>query len=92
MTDALRMLLVWFGTVSVLTLLLFGWDKLMARLGRRRVPEAALLGAALCGGGAGGALGMVLFRHKIRKGTFRLMIPAALVLQAALLLWVWIRG
>ena len=92
MTDAFRMLLVWFGTVSALALFLFGWDKLMAKLGRRRIPEAALLGAALCGGGAGGALGMVLFRHKIRKGAFRLVIPAALALQAALLLWVWIRG
>ena len=49
MTDAFRMLLVWFGTVSALTLFLFGWDKLMAKLGRRRIPEAALLGAALCG-------------------------------------------
>ena len=55
MTDAFRMLLVWFGTVSALTLFLFGWDKLMAKLGRRRLPEAALLGAARCGGGAGGA-------------------------------------
>ena len=91
MTDPLRMLLVWFGAVSALTFLLFGWDKLMARLGRRRVPELALLGASLCGGGAGGALGMALFRHKIRKPPFPVLVPAALALQAALLLWAWAR-
>ncbi|HIT31972.1 MAG TPA: DUF1294 domain-containing protein [Candidatus Enterenecus stercoripullorum] len=87
MDDAARLLLIWLGAVSLLTFILFGWDKLMARLRRRRIPECALLAAALCGGGAGGTLGMALFRHKIRKRAFRRIVPAALVLQVALLVW-----
>ena len=61
MSETLRLLLIWLGTVSILSFLLFGWDKLMAKLGRSRIPEAALLGAALLGGGAGALLGMLLY-------------------------------
>ena len=62
----------------------------MAKLGRRRIPEAALLGAALGGGGLGSFLAMALLRHKRRKAPFRLGVPAALALQAGLLLWAWL--
>ena len=85
MTDPLRLLLIWMGVVSLLTFLLFGWDKLMAKRGRSRVPEGALLGAALFGGGLGGLVGMRLFRHKTRKPLFRVLIPLFFLLQAALL-------
>ena len=85
MTDRLYPLLVWLGVLSVLTLLLFGWDKLMAKLGRRRIPEASLLLACLAGGAAGGLVGMALFRHKIRKPRFRLCVPLCLILHLGLL-------
>lgn len=87
MPDAVRLLLIWYGAVSLLAFVLFAWDKLMAKLGRRRIPEAALLGTALGGGGLGGLLAMALLRHKRRKPSFRLGVPAALALQAGLLLW-----
>ena len=84
MTDAFGMLLVWFGTVSALTLFLFGWDKLMAKLGRRRIPEASLLFACLAGGAAGGLVGMYLFHHKIRKPKFYVTVPLLFVLDVVL--------
>ncbi|MGN0985619.1 MAG: DUF1294 domain-containing protein [Candidatus Enterenecus sp.] len=84
MGDTVRLLLIWLGTVSLLAFFLFGWDKLLARRHRRRVPEAALLGSVLCGGAFGGLLGMLLFRHKTRKGAFRVLVPLAALLQAAL--------
>ena len=87
MKESLHLLLIWLGVVSVLTFALFGWDKLMAKLHRRRVPEAALLGCALLGGSAGAALGMALFRHKTRKPLFRRFVPLCLCAHAALLLW-----
>ena len=68
MNQPLFLLLVWMGTMSVTAFPLYGWDKAMAKLRRRRIPEAALLGCALLGGGLGALLGMLLFRHKIRKG------------------------
>lgn len=49
MEERVYLLLVWLGVTSALAFVLFGWDKLMAKTRRRRVPEAALLGCALMG-------------------------------------------
>ena len=89
MADPVSRLLIWYGVVSLLTMLLFGWDKRAAVRAGRRIPEAALLSAALLGGGIGGLLGMYLFRHKTRKTLFRLSVPLFLLLQGALLLWAY---
>lgn len=91
MTDAVQRLLLLLGTMSILAFILFGWDKLMARTGRSRIPEGALLGAALLGGGTGALLGMLLFRHKIRKAPFPVLVPLFLVFQLALLAWTWLK-
>ena len=91
MRETVRLLLIWLGAASALSLLLFGWDKLMAKLRRRRVPEAALLGCVLMGGSAGAALGMALFHHKTRKPPFPWFVPLCLALHAALLAWATLR-
>ena len=87
MNQPLRLLLIWMGVLSTLALLLYGWDKAMARLHRRRIPEAALLGCALLGGSAGALLGMALFRHKIRKSAFRYGVPLMLAAHLGLALY-----
>lgn len=87
MGESVRLLLIWLGVTSVLSFALFGWDKAMAKLKRRRVPEAALLGCALMGGSAGAALGMSLFHHKTRKPPFPWFVPLCLLAHAALLGW-----
>ena len=92
MRETVSLLLIWLGVTSVLALILFGWDKLMARLHRRRVPEAALLGCALMGGSAGAVLGMALFRHKTRKPLFRWTAGLSLCAHAALLAWAALGG
>ena len=91
MAESLRLLLIWLGVMSAFALILFGWDKLMAVLGRSRIPEAALLGAAVLGGGTGALLGMLLFRHKIRKAPFPVLVPLFFLLQAALTVWTALR-
>ena len=85
MADPVSRLLLLYGGVSVLTLILFGWDKAAARRQQSRIPEAALLAAAALGGAFGGVVGMYLFRHKTRKPLFRLSVPLFLILQAVLL-------
>lgn len=80
-----RLLLIWMVVLSALAFALYGWDKAAAKLRRRRIPEAALLGCALLGGGAGAALGMALFHHKTRKGAFRYGVPLTLCAQAGIL-------
>ena len=91
MTETVWLLLIWLGIVSLLALILFGWDKLMAKLDRSRIPEAALLSVAFFGGGAGALLGMLLFRHKIRKSPFPVLIPLFFLLQLVLLGWTVMR-
>lgn len=87
MKESVYFLLVWLGVTSALALALFGWDKLLAKLHRRRIPEAALLGCTFMGGSAGAALGMALFRHKTRKPLFRRFVPLCLLAHAVLLAW-----
>lgn len=89
--ESIDLLLIWLGVTSALAFLLFGWDKLMAKTRRRRVPEAALLGCALLGGSAGAALGMAAFHHKTRKPLFRWLVPLGLLAHAALLAWAALR-
>lgn len=87
MSQPLRFLLIWMGALSALAFSLYGWDKALAKLHRRRVPETALLCCALLGGSAGALLAMALFHHKIRKPPFRYGVPLLLVTHAALLLY-----
>lgn len=92
MKESVRLLLIWLGVTSLLAFLLFGWDKLMAKAHRHRIPEAALLGCALMGGSAGGLLGMAAFHHKTRKPLFRWLVPLGLLGHAALLAWAVLCG
>lgn len=92
MRETVYLLLIWLGVTSALAFVLFGWDKLLAKTHRRRIPEAALLGCALMGGSAGGLLGMAVFHHKTCKPLFRFALPLGLCAQAALLVWAALRG
>jgi len=91
MSEPLRLLLIWLGAMSLLGFFLFTWDKLMAKLSRSRISEAALLAVALLGGGSGSLLAMLLFRHKTRKMPFPVLVPLFLLLQLALLVWTAVR-
>lgn len=70
--------------VNAWTMLRFWQDKQRAIAGRRRIPEANLLGLALIGGTPGAFAARRLFRHKTRKEPFstRLMLIAAIQLGA----------
>ena len=87
MKETVYLLLIWLGVTSALAFVLFGWDKLLAKTHRRRVPESALLGCALLGGSAGAVLGMAAFHHKTRKPPFPWFVPLCLLAHAALLAW-----
>ena len=61
-----------------------GWDKLMAKKGRWRVPERTLLLIAALGGSLGSILGMEAFHHKTRHKKFSWGLPVIFLLQCAL--------
>ncbi len=64
-------ILLWNGFV----VLLFLADKLFAIMHVFRVSEWILMLSALCLGGVGGGVGMVLFNHKTEKWKFRILMP-----------------
>lgn len=78
----------WLVAVNVVALLVYGFDKLQAQGQRVRVPENVLHGLVLVGGWGGGLAGMVLFRHKISKGSFQRVFWAIVILEiAAICAW-----
>ena len=82
--DAYRIVFIYLVLVNTAALVLYGADKLRAKRGRWRIPEARLLWAAALGGSVGALAGMLLFRHKIRKPKFFLGVPLLLAAQLAL--------
>ena len=79
--SATRFYLLWLCVMSLVTFLVMGSDKLRAKRGARRVPEARLFLLALLGGGVGGLLGMYVFRHKTRHLQFALGFPLIAAVQ-----------
>ncbi len=76
--------------VNLLSFLIFGLDKLLARKQGRRVPEASLLTLGILGGSVGAMLGMLVFRHKTaarRHPAFCWGLPLVFLLQLAVCTW-----
>ncbi|MBK4726346.1 DUF1294 domain-containing protein [Pantoea agglomerans] len=78
--------LMWFLLASTLTFLIYGGDKLAARKGWRRVPEATLLVFGLLGGWPGAIVGQQLFRHKTQKQPFKTWFVFTVILNLIVLL------
>ena len=78
----------WYlAIINALVLVVYGGDKLFAKLDSWRVPEKVLLLLALLGGSIGALLGMQIFRHKTRHLKFRYGVPMILLLQVAALVY-----
>ena len=83
------------AVVNCIAFALMAVDKLRAKRKARnprirRVSEKALFLWAVFGGGAGGTLGMLLFRHKTRRWYFRFGFPLLALLQIGLALWLYL--
>ena len=64
-------------------------DKRKAIKNRWRIPERTLILSAALGGSIGALLGMYTFRHKTKHLKFTLGIPAILIAQIALAIWIF---
>ena len=73
--------LIYLLIITLVTLFVFGWDKLCAKRDKRRVPEGTLFLLALLGGSIGALLGMRVFHHKTLHKSFTIGIPLILILQ-----------
>lgn len=79
--------LIWIAFISIITFVLYGFDKAQARRGGRRVRETTLHLLALIGGFLGGWVGRSIFRHKTQKGVFTVMLIISTIIHLGLLYW-----
>lgn len=80
---------VLFSFLSIVTFILFGFDKRRAMAHKWRISERMLLCFSFFGG-IGGLLGMLFFHHKTRKWRFKILVPLFAFVDAtviAFLLW-----
>jgi len=71
--------------LGLTTFLTYGYDKLQAIRGGRRVPEPALRLLSLIGGALGGWAGMLVWRHKTNHAIFwAAQVVGTLAIVAAL--------
>ena len=82
-------LLIWLAVINLLTFIVYGADKRRARKGKWRVPEKTLFLLPLLGGSIGALLGMRVFHHKTKHWYFVWGIPAILLAQIALAVWIY---
>ena len=83
---------LWLVLINLVTFLVFGVDKLKAKrksASIRRVPEKTLFLLAALGGSVGALVGMRVWHHKTLHKTFRLGIPAILILQSLISLYLY---
>lgn len=84
-----QFLIAWFGFTNAIAFVLYGYDKLRAGGAEDRVPERQLLIVAAMGGWPGALLGMLAFRHKTKKVSFRIKFAFMFVVWVALVYACW---
>ena len=85
----MKYLLLYLLLINAAAFILMLADKIKAKKNRWRIPERTLIGSALLGGSIGALLGMYTFRHKTRHLKFTLGVPAILIAQIALGVWIF---
>ena len=76
--------------INVITFVVYGIDKLKAKKGKWRIPEATLLLLAIVGGSMGAWCGMKVWHHKTLHRKFKYGIPLILIVQIGLCLYSWL--
>ena len=83
----MKYFLLYLLLINAAAFVLMHADKRRAKKNRWRIPERTLIGSAILGGSIGALVGMRCFRHKTRHLKFTLGIPAILIAQILLAIW-----
>jgi uncharacterized membrane protein YsdA (DUF1294 family) len=75
---------IWIVAISIITFLMYGYDKSQAQRGGWRVPENVFHGLALAGGFLGGWAGRIVFHHKTRKPIFTIVLAFSTLIYLVL--------
>lgn len=86
-----KFLIIYLIIVNVIAFLLMGFDKRRARKQLWRIPEKTLFGSAIIGGSIGAICGMQVFRHKTKHLSFQIGMPAILMIQIVLAVFLFIK-
>ena len=84
----LKAILIYLLAVNALTFIVYGIDKYKAKHDNWRISEATLLLLAVFGGSIGAWCGMKVWHHKTMHKKFKYGVPAILILQVALAVWI----
>lgn len=71
---------------SIVTFMLFGWDKHCSIFQKSRIPEFVLLLFSFLGGAFGALCAMIFFKHKTLHKLFTIGVPAFLFIQLAVVI------
>jgi len=83
-----KIITVYLLLINALGFLLMLIDKRKAQKKKWRIPEATLMTVAAIGGSIGSLLGMYTFRHKTKHIKFAVGIPAILIAELALIIFI----
>ncbi|MDO5754821.1 MAG: DUF1294 domain-containing protein [Tissierellia bacterium] len=82
-----REIFLYFLGINTLNFLLFLWDKRKAVKKKWRISEKVLLLFSVLGGFIGGAMAMILGKHKLSKKKFYRGIPIIAMIYALIFLY-----
>ena len=83
----IQKIVIYLLVVNVLGFFMMGIDKWKAKNNGWRIPEKSLFTITALGGGIGTIVGMYIFRHKTQKPYFVIGLPAILILEIILLIY-----
>lgn len=83
-----RIVFIYLVIINLIAFLLMAMDKSRARKHQWRIPEKTLFLSAILGGSIGAIAGMYTFHHKTKHWHFVIGMPAILIVQIALIVWI----
>ena len=84
---SVKNIVIYLILINIIAFLAMYIDKRKAKKGRWRIPENTLFLITLLGGGIGTISGMYTFRHKTKKLKFTIGMPAILILEVVLFIY-----
>lgn len=82
-------ILIYFIVINLIGVLAMWLDKQKAKKGAWRIPENTLFMLTVLGGGIGTIAGMYIFRHKTKKLKFTIGMPAILICEIILIVYLF---
>ena len=83
----IKNILIYLLMINIIGFFMMWSDKRRAKWGKWRIPEQTLFIVTALGGGIGTIAGMYKFRHKTQKLKFTIGLPALVILEIALVIY-----